>query len=223
MQVDSKPEELDELDRRIIQLKIEREAIKKEDDEPSKASASSKLEEGTRRSRRTIARLHRPRPGSQAKQPARRGHRRPRRNWTEARIERRTRPCASGKLEPRRANWQYDADPATWKGPGAPRRGATCKTRANPSMEEAVTDESRGPRGLALDRHSRRQDAAGRTREAARHGRLRSANRVVGQEEALVRSVSNGRQACTRRPAGRQTARSARSCSWAPRASARPN
>ena len=36
MQVDSKPEELDELDRRIIQLKIEREALKKEDDEASK-------------------------------------------------------------------------------------------------------------------------------------------------------------------------------------------
>jgi len=36
MQVDSKPEELDELDRKIIQLKIEREAIKKEDDAASK-------------------------------------------------------------------------------------------------------------------------------------------------------------------------------------------
>ncbi len=36
MQVDSKPEELDELDRRIIQLKIEREALKKEHDEASK-------------------------------------------------------------------------------------------------------------------------------------------------------------------------------------------
>ncbi len=35
MQVDSKPEELDELDRRIIQLKIEREALKKETDEAS--------------------------------------------------------------------------------------------------------------------------------------------------------------------------------------------
>ena len=32
MQVDSKPEELDELDRRLIQLKIEREALRKEDD-----------------------------------------------------------------------------------------------------------------------------------------------------------------------------------------------
>jgi len=36
MEVDSKPEELDELDRRIIQMKIEREALKKEDDQASK-------------------------------------------------------------------------------------------------------------------------------------------------------------------------------------------
>ena len=35
MEVDSKPEEIDELDRRIIQLKIEREAIKKESDKAS--------------------------------------------------------------------------------------------------------------------------------------------------------------------------------------------
>ncbi len=36
MEVDSKPEELDEIDRRIIQLKIEREALKKEDDAASR-------------------------------------------------------------------------------------------------------------------------------------------------------------------------------------------
>jgi ATP-dependent Clp protease ATP-binding subunit ClpB len=36
MEVDSKPEEIDELDRRIIQLKIEREALKKEDDQGSR-------------------------------------------------------------------------------------------------------------------------------------------------------------------------------------------
>ncbi|NMM43470.1 ATP-dependent chaperone ClpB [Rhodospirillaceae bacterium KN72] len=35
MEVDSKPEEIDELDRRIIQLKIEREALKKESDKAS--------------------------------------------------------------------------------------------------------------------------------------------------------------------------------------------
>ncbi|MBI1236083.1 MAG: ATP-dependent chaperone ClpB [Alphaproteobacteria bacterium] len=37
MQVDSKPEELDEIDRRIMQLKIEAEALKKEKDDASKA------------------------------------------------------------------------------------------------------------------------------------------------------------------------------------------
>ena len=36
MQVDSKPEELDEMDRRLMQLKIEREALKKETDSASK-------------------------------------------------------------------------------------------------------------------------------------------------------------------------------------------
>ena len=43
MQVDSKPEELDELDRRVIQLKIEAEALKKEADAASKERLS-KLE-----------------------------------------------------------------------------------------------------------------------------------------------------------------------------------
>jgi ATP-dependent Clp protease ATP-binding subunit ClpB len=36
MQVDSKPEELDELDRRVMQLKIEREALKREEDSASR-------------------------------------------------------------------------------------------------------------------------------------------------------------------------------------------
>ena len=39
MQIDSKPEQLDELDRRIIQLKIEREALKKEADKASQGPA----------------------------------------------------------------------------------------------------------------------------------------------------------------------------------------
>ena len=41
MAVDSKPEALDELDRRIMQLKIEREALKKETDDGSQARGSS--------------------------------------------------------------------------------------------------------------------------------------------------------------------------------------
>jgi ATP-dependent Clp protease ATP-binding subunit ClpB len=41
MEVDSKPEEIDELDRKIIQLKIEREALKKETDKASKERLES--------------------------------------------------------------------------------------------------------------------------------------------------------------------------------------
>jgi ATP-dependent Clp protease ATP-binding subunit ClpB len=48
MAVDSKPEKLDELDRRIIQLKIEREALKKEKADKATSDRLSKLEEELR-------------------------------------------------------------------------------------------------------------------------------------------------------------------------------
>src|SRR5690606_20243977 len=51
MEIDSKPESMDRLDRRIIQLKIEREAVKKETDEASKKRLAAIEEE--------IARLER--------------------------------------------------------------------------------------------------------------------------------------------------------------------
>src|SRR6202012_1764303 len=47
MEIDSKPEQIDELDRRIIQLKIEREAVKKEQDEASRKRLA-KLQETLR-------------------------------------------------------------------------------------------------------------------------------------------------------------------------------
>src|SRR5579885_3786121 len=43
MTIDSKPEEIDELDRRIVQLKIEREALRKETD-PASRERLQKLE-----------------------------------------------------------------------------------------------------------------------------------------------------------------------------------
>ena len=45
MEVDSKPEEIDELDRRLIQLKIEREALKKESDSASKERLKTLLDD----------------------------------------------------------------------------------------------------------------------------------------------------------------------------------
>ena len=55
MQIDSKPEALDELDRRLMQLKIEREALKKEKDTASKDRLlpSSRRRSPISRSRRT--------------------------------------------------------------------------------------------------------------------------------------------------------------------------
>jgi ATP-dependent Clp protease ATP-binding subunit ClpB len=45
MEVDSKPEEIDEIDRRLIQLKIEREALKKESDDASKDRLKTLVDE----------------------------------------------------------------------------------------------------------------------------------------------------------------------------------
>ncbi|SDS67249.1 ATP-dependent Clp protease ATP-binding subunit ClpB [Halopseudomonas litoralis] len=56
MEIDSKPEELDRLDRRLIQLKVEREALKKEDDEAT-IKRLEKLEEDIVRLEREYADL----------------------------------------------------------------------------------------------------------------------------------------------------------------------
>jgi len=45
MEIDSKPEEMDKLDRRLIQLKIEREAVKKDKDDEAAQKRLAKLEE----------------------------------------------------------------------------------------------------------------------------------------------------------------------------------
>jgi len=55
MQVDSKPEEVDELDRRIMQLKIEREALKKEKKDKATKERLEKLEEELDELERTSA------------------------------------------------------------------------------------------------------------------------------------------------------------------------
>ncbi|HEX9301178.1 MAG TPA: AAA family ATPase, partial [Casimicrobiaceae bacterium] len=56
MEIDSKPEAMDRLDRRMIQLKIEREAVKKEKDEASKKRLAS-IEEEIKRLEREYADL----------------------------------------------------------------------------------------------------------------------------------------------------------------------
>ena len=61
MQIDSKPQELDEIDRQVMQLEIEREALKKEKDEASKerlnelGEGAGRPQGGERRADRALA------------------------------------------------------------------------------------------------------------------------------------------------------------------------
>ena len=95
MQVDSKPEELDELDRRIMQLKIEQEALKKETDAASKERLK-KLGLGARRIPGEVRRADRPleggegqgRPGAKAQGRTRRGAQRARPGAAQGRLRR---------------------------------------------------------------------------------------------------------------------------------------
>ena len=70
MEIDSKPEAMDRLDRRLIQLKIEREAVKKEKDEASK----KRLDADRGGDRAARARVRRPRRSLEGGEGAGRGH-----------------------------------------------------------------------------------------------------------------------------------------------------
>ncbi len=70
MEIDSKPEAMDRLDRRLIQLKIEREAVKKETD----AASKKRLEPDRAGDRQARARVRGPRRGVAGREGQRRGH-----------------------------------------------------------------------------------------------------------------------------------------------------
>lgn len=128
MEIDSKPEELDRLDRRLIQLKIEREALKKEDDEATKKRLAkleddiaklekeySDLEEiwksekpRSRAPRRSSRRSSRPRPTSR-----RRGARATWRAWPS---------CSTASSQTSSAAWK-------WSTSTARRKTSCCATR----------------------------------------------------------------------------------------------
>ena len=217
MAVDSKPEALDELDRRIMQLKIEREALKKETDEGSQHSA-----------RQARGRTCRPR-------GARR--RRCRRKWLAEKERVQGSQKLKEELDARRA-----AELEIAQRSGRPRAGRRARlwrdprprkahqgSRADQRRRQARQSDGRGSRDarrhragrLALDRHSGRQDARRRAREARPDGRLaRQARHRPGRggRGRVPRRAALARRACRIR-----TGRSARSCSSGPPASARPS
>ena len=163
MQVDSKPEELDELDRRIIQLKIEREALKKETDQASR-DRLAKLEEELAG--------HRGRGGCADGQVAvGEAEARPRGGAEDEarRSAQRTGDCpAQGRVPARRRACLWRHPRSREAAPGG--RGG----RRERGRRHGRGDRDAGPHRphrLALDRHSGRQDAGRRARQASAHGR----------------------------------------------------
>jgi ATP-dependent Clp protease ATP-binding subunit ClpB len=159
MQVDSKPEELDELDRRIIQLKIEREAIKKEDDEPSRQRLEKlevELADLEEQSLELTAQWEQAKnqlaDATKAKEELDRAYRRRARH---------ARGPARGS-----ERTTVRPDPQT----GSPRAQGRGRGRFAHGRRSSHRRTCR-PRRLALDRDSGRQDVTGRTRKALAHGR----------------------------------------------------
>ena len=212
MQVDSKPEELDELDRRIIQLKIEREALKKESDQASR----DRLE----RLEKELSELEQKSAALTAQ-------------WKSAKDK----LADSQKIKEQLDKARSELEIAQRKGELAKRGRAGLRRDPRPREEAQGSREPRGPgrqgrqgrgharghrRGcVALDRHAGRQDAGRRARQAAAHGRPDHASAWSARTRRCARWPT---RCVARVPACRiRTGRSARSCSWARPASARPS
>ncbi len=214
MEIDSKPEALDRLERRIIQLKIEQEALKKEKDEASQASAWPRwrrrcaalekeyadLEEIWKSEKAALQgaahireELDRVAPGAGGGAP----RRQPRRAW---------RSCSTARCPSSRS-----ASARRW-----PPRTRTPQLVRNKVTEEEIAEVVSKWTGIPVS-----QDARGREGEAAAHGRgAGQARRRPGRGAAhrLECHPPLARRACPIR-----AARTARSCSSAPPASARPS
>ena len=191
MQVDSKPEALDELDRRIMQLKIEREALKKEKDTASK-DRLAKLE-------KEIANLE-----EQASTLSPR--------WQEEK----SKLAGAQKLKEQLDAARIELEQAQRRGDLA--RAGELAYGVIPDLEAKLKqleeEERQGrrhgagsghprsdrPGGVALDRHPGRQDAGRRARQAAARWRPRSPSAWSGRRRRSRRC----RPPCAARRAGLQ-------------------
>lgn len=128
MEIDSKPEELDRLDRRLIQLKIEREALKKEDDEatrsawPSWRRISSSSSANTPTSRRSGSPR---RPRYRARRRSSRRSSRPSRKWRRRGARATSRAWRASSTRPSRTS----SAACRWSTSTARPRTSCCATR----------------------------------------------------------------------------------------------
>ncbi|MEL3888975.1 ATP-dependent chaperone ClpB [Ferrovibrio sp. MS7] len=178
MEVDSKPEALDELDRRIMQLKIEREALKKETDAASK-DRLAKLEKELAELEQQSASLSAAWQGEKAKLGS-----------AQSLKEQLDRARLDLEQAQRKADWNRASELSYGVIPGLERQLVEAEGAGGKSMvREAVTESdiagvvSRWT-GIPVDKML----AGEREKLLAMETKLRS--RVVGQEEALV-AVSN--------------------------------
>ncbi len=184
MQVDSKPEELDEIDRRIMQLQIEREALKKETDEASK-DRLSKLEKELAEFEEKSATLTR--------------------RWQEEKEQ----LASASKVKEELEKARFELDQAQRKGdfakagelaystiPGLEKKLKDAEAASSSKMlEEAVTESHVAQVVLALDRNPGRQDAGRRAREAPLDGEGagQARRRPVEAVEAVSTAVRRAR------------------------------
>lgn len=128
MEIDSKPEELDRLDRRLIQLKIEREALKKEDDEATRKRLA-KLEEDIVKLEREYADPRRSgsprRPRCRARRRSSRRSSRPSRRWRRRGARATSRAWRASSTRPSRT-WNAAC---RWSTSTARPRTSCCATR----------------------------------------------------------------------------------------------
>ena len=211
MTINSKPEELDELDRRIVQLKIEREALKKETD-PASRERLQRLEQELTQIEQQSAELT---AQWQAEKQKLAGAQKLKEQLEQARIE----------LEQvqRRGDWTRAGELAYGIIPDLEKRLAEAEAKEGRSMmgEEAVTPEQIAAvvsrwTGVPVEKMLEGERGKLLHMEDA----LKAARRRPGRGDR--RGVASGaprpRRACRTR-----TGRSARSCSSARPASARPS
>ena len=211
MEVESKPEEIESLDRRIIQLKIEEMALGKEKDQASQGPARGAAR-GAGQPRAAVGRADHAlaERARQDRTPrARSRSSSTRRGSSSSRRSARAISPSAGELSYGRIP-ELEKQLAEAEGAGRERAAARGSDRGR---------HRRG--GQPLDRRPGRPDDGGRAREAAQDGRdHRQAGDRPGRRG---RGGLQGRAPRARRACRTRTGRSARSCSSAPPASARPS
>ena len=182
MEIDSKPEALDRLERRLIQLKIEREALKKETDEASRKRLAT-LRGDAARTR--AANTPTSRRSGRPRRPRCRAPRRSARSWSAR--------AWSWSRAPRRRSGRAWRSCSTARIPELEKRLAAGRRRRGPGARSWCATRSprrRSPRSSPSGPASRSPRCSRARRRSCCAWRRRSSRRVVGQDEA-VRIVSN--------------------------------